>query len=67
MTTKRAKVKAWGGFVGGKLDWRWPTDSEEYGGAAVYKIKADARKHYEDVRRIVIEFPRGKTARKQQA
>lgn len=56
-TKKRAKkvVKAWGGYTDGKLDWRLEYAS---GGSiallATYKTRREAKKQYEDVRRLTI-------------
>ncbi|KKM95724.1 hypothetical protein LCGC14_1185360 [marine sediment metagenome] len=49
--------KAWGGFANGKLDWVFPAPAyahEDFGPAAIFRTKAEAMRHYEDVRRIEI-------------
>jgi hypothetical protein len=53
-------VKAWGGFVDGKLDWAdMDTGWGGYGVAvepipSVFRTRASARKKYQDVRRVEI-------------
>lgn len=47
----------WGGFTDGNLDFALPRDEDaatDYGPAALYKTKAEAQRHYEDVRRVEI-------------
>ena len=49
--------KAWGGFLDGHLDWALPRHEDsftDFGPIAAYKSKAEALRHYEDVRPIEI-------------
>lgn len=56
---KRAQVKLYGGFIGGKLDWREVDDG--WGGSnwrktpALFRTRQEARTQYEDVRHVWIK------------
>ena len=56
MTDKKVVRKAWGGFLHGDLDWTlpFPPLAAKYGPAAIFKTRAEARRRYEDVRRVEI-------------
>ncbi len=60
MSEKIRTVMAWGGFVGGKLDWN--ANDTGFGGfgvglvsmPALFKTRKEARREYQDVRRVEI-------------
>jgi hypothetical protein len=61
---KMKPVRAWGGFVDGRLDWtEMDTGWGGYGNAvepipAAFRTRKSARKKYQDVRRVEIrEIP----------
>ncbi len=54
--TERAVVKGWAGFTSGEMDIDHYADTPEYG--RVYRTRAEARKYYQDVRRVEISFAR---------
>lgn len=57
MTKKKPKLRlAWGGFYEGKLDAWAALDTNDQ--LAVFKTRKEARRRYQDVRRIVIREKR---------
>ncbi len=52
---KKKQIKAWAGFVNDELNMGWIEDEKYkdklYG---IFKTRTEARKHYEDVRKVKI-------------
>lgn len=50
-------VKAWGGFVSGKLDKGWiQNENFEDNLLGIFKTRNEAKIHYQDVRKVEIHY-----------